>query len=163
MVNQAVTPERSARVQFTRPYGVFNEAMLVRGDRSIDSPDDLAGMRVGGLADSTNLELAKAWREAILVPFPGSDRVLPEMLAALKAGEIDALVDDELVLVAAADADPNLRIAFTVPTQMAFAIAVLPKNEELLQALDHSLETLIADGTLAQLWDRWIGQPSFPL
>ena len=161
--NQAVTPERSARVQFTRPYGVFNEAVLVRGDRSIDSPDDLAGMRVGGLANSTNLKLAKAWRDAIVVPFPGSDRVLPEMLAALKAGEIDALVDDELVLVAAADADPSLRIAFTVPTQMAFAIAVLPKNEELLQALNQSLEALIADGTLAQLWDRWIGQPSFPL
>lgn len=161
--NQAITQDRKALAEFTQPYGRFNEAVIVRADSNIQASEDLAGMRVGGLANSTNLELAKTFVSAELVPFWGSDRVLPQMLAALKAGEIDALVDDELVLVAAAQDNPSLRIAFSVPTQMPFAIAMLPGSQALLNALNRSLDELIANGTLAQLWGKWIPWLPFPL
>ncbi|GAB4376853.1 MAG: transporter substrate-binding domain-containing protein [Elainellaceae cyanobacterium] len=160
--NQAITPERLQWVGFTRPYGLFDEAVLVKSDRDIHSIADLAGQRVGGLADSTNIALVADFPGAKAVPFPGSDRVLPEMLAALRTGEIDALIDDELVLVVPAEEDTSLRVAFTIPTQMPFAIAVSKTNPELLKALNVTLDELIADGTMAQIWAEWIPWKPFP-
>jgi polar amino acid transport system substrate-binding protein len=160
--NQAITEERKAWVDFTRPYGIFDEAVLVKADRSLHSAADLAGLRVGGLADSTNLALAATFADVEIVPYPGSDRVLPEMLEALRKGEIDALIDDELVLVVAAEDDPTLKIAFTVPTQVPFGIGVRKGQSDLWQAIDSTLESLINDGTLAQLWAKWIPWKPFP-
>jgi polar amino acid transport system substrate-binding protein len=76
--------------------------VLVRADSSIYAPKDLVGQRVGGLADSTNIALVEGFAGAKTVAFPGTDKVLPEMMAALRVGEIDALIDDELVLIVAA-------------------------------------------------------------
>ncbi len=160
--NQAVTADRLSHSRFTRPYGIYNEAVIVRADSPICTADDLRGMKLGGLADSTNLALGEQFAGVTLVPFPGSDQVLPEMLAALRAGDIDALVDDELVLITAAEADPSLRLAFTVETRHPFAIALRPADEDLQQALDQTLEALLSDGTLAELWSQWIPWRPFP-
>lgn len=160
--NQAVTPERQQWVDFTCPYGLFDEAVLVRSPSKIQSPQDLSGLCVGGLADSTNIALAATWQGVTTVPYPGSDQVLPEMLVALRAGEIDALIDDELVLVVAAEEDPGLQLAFTVPTQVPFAIGVAKQRPELLAALNETLEAAVADGSLVELWHKWIPWKPFP-
>ena len=160
--NQAITEARQRLVNFTRPYGLFDEAVLVKKDSGIGSVADLAGKRVGGLADSTNIALVEGFEGAIAVPYPGSDKVLPEMLEALRAGEIDALIDDELVLVVAAQEDDGLDLAFSLPTQVPFAIGVSLPQRELLNAINGALEALIEDGTMAQLWAKWIPWKPFP-
>jgi ABC-type amino acid transport substrate-binding protein len=160
--NQAITEERRTWANFTRSYGLFDEAVIVQKDSPVQSQADLAGLRVGGLADSTNIALAATFPGVKTVPFPGSDSVLPEMLQALRSREIDASIDDELVLIAAAEADPNLRIAFSVSTQVPFGIALPKENPNLLQAIDRTLNTLIADGTMAQVWAKWIPWKVFP-
>lgn len=160
--NQAITPDRQQHSLFTRPYGLFDEAIIVRTDSPIQSAADLQGRKLGGLANSTNIELGKQFEGVELVPFPGSDRVLPEMLAALRAGDIDALVDDELVLITAAEADPELRIAFSVETRHPFAIALRPDSEALLNVLNQTLDQLEADGTLEKLWNQWVPWRPFP-
>ena len=85
------------------------------------------------------------------------------MLAALREGEIDALIDDELVLVVAAEEDANLRLAFSLPTKAPFAIGVSKSQPELLKMLEATLAELTADGTLAELWAKWIPRKQFPL
>lgn len=160
--NQAVTPERQTHSRFTRPYGLFNEAIIVRKAEGIQTAADLQGRKLAGLADSTNIELGEQFAGAELIPFPGTDKVLQEMLAALRAGEVDAVVDDELVLITAAEADTNLAIAFTVETCHPFAIALRPESENLLNALNQTLDQLEADGTLKQLWEQWIPWRPFP-
>lgn len=160
--NQAITEDRIRHSTFTRAYGIFDEAIIVRADSDIHSAADLAGLKLGGLADSTNIELGEQFEDVELVPFPGSDRVLPEMLSALRAGEIDALVDDELVLITAAEADPRLRVAFTVETQHSFAIALRPEDDALLSVLNQTLDELETNGTLEKLWNQWIPWRPFP-
>ena len=160
--NQAITPERQQHSQFTRPYGLFNEAIIVRADDGIESAADLVGRKMAGLADSTNVELGQQFEGVELIPFPGTDKVLQEMLAALRAGEVDAVVDDELVLITAAEADPTLRIALTVETRHPFAIALRPESTDLLAVLNQTLDQLAADGTLQQLWEQWIPWQPFP-
>ena len=160
--NQAITPERERFVSFSAPYGLFDEAVVVKAASNITSSADLAGLRVGGLADSTNIALVEGFPGVEAVPYPGSDKVLPEMLAALRAGEIDALIDDELVLLVAAGEDQALRLAFSLPTQVPFAIGVNKEQDALLEALNRVLSELKDDGTLAELWAKWIPWKAFP-
>lgn len=160
--NQAITEARQAWVDFTRPYGLFDEAVLVKRDRAIHSIDDLRGLKVGGLANSTNIALAATFPDVEPVPYPGSDQVLPEMLQALRNGDIDALIDDELVLVVAAEEDPALDIAFDVPTRVPFGVGVRKGASDLHRAIDSTLQALIEDGTLAELWRKWIPWKPFP-
>lgn len=161
--NQAITPKRQQQVTFTQPYGLFDEAVIVKTASHVSSTADLAGKRVGGLADSTNIALVEGFSGAIAVPYPGSDKVLPEMLAALRAGEIDALIDDELVLLVAAAEDPALRLAFSLPTQVPFAIGVSKEREGLVEKLNGAIADFLADGTMAKLWAKWIPWKPFPL
>lgn len=160
--NQAITAERQTKVSFTQPYGLFDEAVLVKKSSPASNPAQLAGQRVGGLAESTNIALVKEFPGAKAVPYPGSDKVLPEMLAALRAGEIDALIDDELVLIVAAEEDENLRLAFSLRTKAPFAVGVSKTQSALLSQLDTTLSELVADGTLTQLWEKWIPWKPFP-
>lgn len=160
--NQAITPERLQVVDFTQPYGLFDEAVLVKKGSGIAAVADLAGKRVGGLADSTNIALVEDFPGAIAVPYPGSDQVLPEMLSALRAGEIDALIDDELVLVVAAEEDASLELAFTLPTRVPFAIATPKANPTLKATLNAALTSALTDSTQAELWAKWIPWKPFP-
>ena len=147
-------------MDFTRPYAVFNESVLVRAGSGIASPEGLRGLRVGAIAGSTNMALTETFAGAEPVPFSGaSDDVFGEMLAALRSGEVDAVVDDDVALIPVAD-DPDLEIAFTAETRNRWGIAVGKSEPALRGELNQALEGLDADGELAAIWSRWM--PSLP-
>ncbi len=160
--SQAITQERRAWDDFTRPYGRFDEAVLVRDDSAIYGAHDLAGKRLGSLEEGTRLGLTEQFPDLDWVIFAGNAQALPDMLAALHQGHIDALVNDAFLLLAAEANDPTLRVAFQLPTQHPFGVAVLPGNRELVDALNQALNQLIIDGTLAKLWAQWIPYKPFP-
>ena len=96
----AITPERERRFLYTRPYAVFDESAVVRAGDAVSAPGDLRGRRVGAIAGSTNLALAETFPGAECVPFDGvSDDVFGDMLRALEAGEVDAVVDDDVAFI----------------------------------------------------------------
>ncbi|NJL45282.1 MAG: amino acid ABC transporter substrate-binding protein [Leptolyngbyaceae cyanobacterium SM2_3_12] len=160
--SQAITQERRAWADFTRPYGRFDEAVLVREDSPIYEAKDLAGKRLGSLINSTHTALTENFPDLDWVTYGGSHQSLPNLLAALKSGQIDALVDDALLLLNAEADDPALRVAFQLPSRYPFGVGVLPGNRELLEALNQALNQLIVDGTLAKLWAQWIPYKAFP-
>ena len=57
----AITPERQQLLEFTRPYAVFNESVVVRPDSKVASPADLAGLKVLAIDGSTNIALANSF------------------------------------------------------------------------------------------------------
>jgi len=137
LCGQAITPERERRVDFTRPYAVFDEAVLVRAGDPVRGPADLTGRRIGAIVGSTNMALARTFAGAEPVGFDGaSDDVFAELLDALRAGEVDAVVDDEPAFLGLAD--PGLAVAFTCPTRNAWGIAVR-KGDPLRGQLDDAL------------------------
>jgi len=93
LCGQGIIASREEQVDFTRPYGVFHEGVLVRSGSGITSPADLVGRKVAAIADSANMALLLSFEGAIPVPFGGdSDDVFAEMLGALDAGEVDRLL-----------------------------------------------------------------------
>ena len=163
LCGQGISPERLAVVDFTRPYAVFDESVLVLAGSGIASAGDLCGRSVGAIAGSVNMTLAETFTGARPVAFAGdSDDVFAEMVAALRAGQVDAIVDDDVALIPLAG-EADLEVGFTVATRNRWGIAVSKQRPELRTQLDQALDRLLADGTLAALWQRWMPQLTFPL
>jgi polar amino acid transport system substrate-binding protein len=159
---QGITDERRLAVDFTRPYAVFDEMVAVRAGSGIRSPEDLRGLRVGAIAHSTNMALAETFPAIVAVAFDGSsDDIFGEMVGALRSGEIDALVDDDVVTAPLGD-EHDLEIAFTVPTRNRWGVAVAKDRPETRDAIDGALAAVIADGRLEAAWQRWMPHLDYP-
>ncbi len=157
---QGITDYRQTLADFSTPYAIFNESLVVRADNPAASPDDLAGLRIGAIAQSTNMALAETFPDVELVPFDGAtDDVFGDMIAATRSGAVDGFVDDDVVMVPLDD-DPDLRLAFTVETRNRWGVAVHRGDDKLREALDGALHGAIADGSLAAVWRR--AMPGLP-
>lgn len=159
---QGMIPERIAQVDFTQPYAIFNETALVRAGDPAHSTNTMHGYRVGAIAGSANLKVAKTIEGAEIVEFTG-ERVFDDMIAALRSGVIDAFVDDDVVMIPLAETDQDFTVAFTAETRNPWGIGVKQGNTELLDEFNRALDTLRADGRWQQVWHKWMPNLPFPL
>jgi polar amino acid transport system substrate-binding protein len=163
LCGQGITAERRAKVDFTRPYAIFHEGVLVRRGAGIHSAKDLVGRKVAAIENSTNMTLAQTFAGAIPVAFgAGSDDVYADMLAALLAGEVDAVVDDDVVFVPLGATHPDYELAFTVQTANKWGIAVSKDRPDVLAEIDAALGRLIETGALREVWNRWLPTLDYP-
>src|SRR5690606_23571898 len=133
---QGISEERKRVSDFTRPYAVFDEGVLVRRGSGISSPEDLAGRRVGAIAGSVNLALARTFTGSHPVEFGGdTDDVFGEMIAALRAGDIDAFVDDDVALIPVGE-EPDLEVGFVARTRNPWGVSVSKDRPDLLADID---------------------------
>lgn len=160
---QGMTEERAALVDFTQPYAVFNETLIVRAEDPARSADDLAGYKIGAIANSTNMKLAETFAGVELVSFGASDDVFGDMIEATRSGAIDGFVDDDVVMIPLGQEDPDFVEAFTVLTGNRWGIGVAPGNEELRGEINAALAAVVADGSLERVWTRWMPLLPFPL
>jgi polar amino acid transport system substrate-binding protein len=162
LCGQGITEARAREVDFTRPYAVFHESVLVRRGDPVRSAADLRGRRVAAIAGSTNMALTETFDGAVPVAFGGdSGDVFGDMLAALRTGEVDAVVDDDVVFVPLGD-DPDFDLAFTVRTGNRWGIGVSKERPGTLAELDGALGRVVADGRLAEAWAHWLPALEYP-
>lgn len=163
LCGQGISDYRQTLAHFSQPYAIFDEAVMVKQNSSIRSAKDLVGKKVGAIANSLNMALAQTFAGAITVPFSGeSDDVMGDMVAALRAGTIDAFVDDDVALVPLADQD-DLAIAFVVPSRNAWGIAVSKQvAPDWLDQVDQALAASKQDGSLQRLWEQWLSGLTYP-
>jgi polar amino acid transport system substrate-binding protein len=108
------------------------------------------------------MALAETFDGAELVPFGGKgDDVFGEMVDALRTGEVDGVVDDDVAFLALAE-DPDFEIAFTLPTRNEWGVAVSKARPEMRDQLDDALGEIIEDGRLAECWESWLPGLAYP-
>lgn len=161
LCGQGMIPERIALVDFTAPYAIFNETVLVRAGDPARDRHSMVGYKVGAIKDSANIKVARTIEGAEIIEF-SSDDVFSEMINALLSGEIDAFVDDDVVMVPMGDL-PEFDVAFTAETRNPWGIAVKPGNAELLADLNRALDTIRSDGRLREVWKKWMPSLAYPL
>lgn len=164
LCGQGITAERRQQVDFTTPYAIFHESVLVRRGSGIGTVADLAGRKVAAIENSTNMALAQTFTGAVPVAFGagGSGDVYGDMLDALARGEVDAVVDDDVVFVPLGECDPRFELAFTVKTGNRWGIAVARDRGELLAELDRAVADTIADGRHREIWNQWLPGLEYP-
>lgn len=163
LCGQGITAERQAQIDFTRPYAVFHEGILIRRGDDIASPEDLVGRKVAAIENSTNMALAQTFTGAEPVAFgAGSDDVYADMLAALRTGAVDAVIDDDVVFVPLGATHPDYELAFTVQTANKWGIAVSKTRPDTLAEIDGALGRLVSSGRLEQVWTAHLPTLDYP-
>ena len=144
------TPLRRESVDFTTPYYVSEEVIIIRKDSplaSIDSIAALRGYKVQGQMNTIYDEIIDQIDGVIHVP---AAETFPASIQALAAGGVDAVTSELPVAVGVVSANPNLMYVqfaqgkgFSGSEQDAsVSIAVKKGNTELLNALQAALDTI---------------------
>ena len=156
-----ITDERKQAVDFSSPYYSASQAVVAIKGGKADGVTDIAGLKgllLGAMSGSTS---ATTIDEAIAPTTPAQPYSSNEdAVAALKAGQIDALVLDL----------PTAYYATGVYIENSFIVGELPaagvpdewglllaKDSPLTAKVSAALDELRADGTLQKITDEWLG------
>jgi ABC-type amino acid transport substrate-binding protein len=147
-----ITDEREKTVDFTNPYYISEQAILVKEGSDIDSVEKLSGTTVGVQQGTTGQEFVEEEGEAgDLRKYPQG----PDAVGALQNGTVDAVVIDIPVAENAVEAGSGLEISAAIPTEEEYGFAVKQGETELLEELNEGLKETIDDGTYAKLYEQW--------
>jgi ABC-type amino acid transport substrate-binding protein len=147
-----ITEEREKVVDFSLPYYLSEQAILVKEGSSITGLSDLKGKVVAAQQGTTGLELGKEKAEASeLRPYPEG----PAADNALKAGTVEAVIIDAPVAKQQAEELGGIEIVEKVPTEETYGIAIAKGNTELLEGINEGLKMTIEDGSYAKVYEKW--------
>jgi len=147
-----ITDEREKTVDFSNPYYLSEQAILVKEGSDIDSVEALNGATVGVQQGTTGQEFVEEKGEASeLRKYPQG----PDAVNAVKTGTVEAVVMDIPVAENAVAAGGGLEISAAIPTEEEYGFAVAQGDTELLDELNEGLAAVIDDGAYAKLYEKW--------
>jgi polar amino acid transport system substrate-binding protein len=147
-----ITEEREKAVDFSNPYYLSEQAVLVKEGSDIKSISDLEGKTVAAQQGTTGLELAKEeLGESEIRPFPEG----PDAVNALKSGVVEGVIIDAPVAQNAVEKSGGVEIAEKIPTEEEYGIAVAQGEEGLLDEINQGLEEVMDDGTYKKIYEKW--------
>jgi cystine transport system substrate-binding protein len=155
VINQInITPERAAKYDFSRPYTVSGIQIIVRKGRAgIAAPADLAGKKVGvGLGTNYESWLRANVPTAVVRTYDDD----PTKYQDLKAGRIDAVLNDRLVAADFVKTSPDFVASGPPFASQSMGVAML-KDPALKVVVDEAIDALRADGRLAAISIKWFG------
>lgn len=147
-----ITEEREKAVDFSNPYYLSEQAVLVKEGSDVKSLEDLDGQTVAVQQGTTGQELAKEELGGSEIrPFPEG----PDAVNALKAGTVEGVIIDAPVAQNAVEKSGGVEIAEKVPTEEEYGIAVAQGETELLEEINKGLEEVLDDGTYKTIYEKW--------
>jgi ABC-type amino acid transport substrate-binding protein len=147
-----ITEEREKAVDFSNPYYLSEQAVLVKEGSDVESLEDLEGKTVAVQQGTTGQELAKEKLGGSEIrPYPEG----PDAVNALKAGTVEGVIIDAPVAQNAVEKSGGVEIAEKVPTEEEYGIAVAQGETELLEEINKGLEEVLDDGTYKTIYEKW--------
>lgn len=150
-------PQFSKDVAFSRPY--FEAGLVLvtaAGSHSMQSVDDLAGQRIAVEWGSEGDLQARALRRQLPTVEILPQETAQQALQVLADGQADAALVDRVSALQFPSID-RLRIAEQPVAGDPYVIVMPRKAPMVQQQVDEALRALQADGTLAELEQRWFG------
>lgn len=154
-----ITADREKEILFSKPY--FNNRIVIMtlSDKTTNAIADLASLKVGVEMGSSGQEAlegnAVAASLAELVKFT----TITEAVLDLKAGNIDAIVADEIFARYAVSKDPSAyRIATEVFNSENYGIGFRMTDKALRDKIDEIIDAMVEDGTAAEISVKWFGE-----
>jgi polar amino acid transport system substrate-binding protein len=155
-----VTPERQQQVCLSSVYYLAHQGVLVRDDGQISSPQDLAGKRVCATKGSTSItQFHQLVPKAVMAPVT----FRTDCLVALEEGTVDAITADDTILLGFEAQDPKTAILPEALSDEPYAIAVSTDHPEFVRFVNAVLQRMRDDGSLADLYAKWLGLDAPPV
>lgn len=152
-----ITPEREESYDFTVPYFLSKNEILVPKGSSIKSAKDLEGKKIAVQNGTTGQEVVETLfgkNNPNLKKFENNNLAILE----LKNGGVDAVVADNSVVETYVKNNPKDNFEF-IEDEGAFANEfyglLLPKGSKLKGDLDKAIKKVIDNGTYAKIYKKW--------
>ena len=152
-----VTDERSEKYDFSEPYAYIHTALVVRKDNEeIKSFDDLKGKKTVNSIGSTYMELAESYGASA-----AGVSTLNDTIQNVIDGRADATLNADVSIYDYLNQQPDANIQIVATTEDASHVAIpIRKGDETAsfeKAVNAAIEELKADGTLAELSEKYFG------
>ncbi len=146
------TDERRTLAELSDSYFMSASLVLVARASKVDELADLGGRRVAAVRGSVQeRDVAELQPRAL----PVAVASVAEGAQAVKGGQADAFVYDDVVLLKLAQADPALRVTGRPIRPRPFAIAARKGDAELIRWVNGWLAKMRRDGSYGELWHRY--------
>ena len=146
-----ITEDRKAALDFSEGYYDSEQSLLVPAGSDIASIDDLSGVKVGVQQGTTGKAYAEEnAADAELVSFPSD----AEMFQAIKAGQVEALLQDLPVNLDHTE-DGEFEVVETYKTDEQYGLAMKKGNTELVEAVNEQLAAIREDGTYDEIYNTY--------
>lgn len=153
MAGMTVTPEREEEVDFSISYATGVQSVIVKEGSDIASLDDLAGKKIGvQLGTTGDIYASDEFGADYVTQYgKGADAVI-----ALQGGDVDAVIIDNAPAQVFVDENEGLALLDTEYAVEDYAIALSKDNKDLTDSINTVLETLIDDGTIDEIIEKYI-------
>lgn len=153
IASTTITPQRQMVFDFSQPYFGSNLGVAIKAGSDVTA-ENLRQKRIGVLQGNMGAE----WVVKTLQPEvkPALFQAQPDMLTALMAGQIDAIVSDTtIVLSMTSGANGSLAVVGQYEMNQGYGI-ITPKGSENSPAIDSAVGAMKADGTLKRLSETYL-------
>src|SRR5690606_23076163 len=148
-----ITDDRKESFDFTDPYFVANQVILVPADSDVESFEDLKDKRVSVQINTTGHEVVKG-----LLGNTSSDIVATETMqlaiTEMLNGNADASVGDNSVVLEYVKNNPDVELKTIEDDSFEkefYGLMVQKGNSEILDLLNEGIQKIKEDGTLKEL------------
>ena len=149
------TSDREQHLQFSTPYLIDTPTVVVRTGIPVPDLETAQALQWGATRATTFVGDIRRWIDPD-APVRIFDQET-QMIAGLKQGTVDAVLEDLPAAVATArDSGGKLEAVAQLPFAEAIA-AALPKNSSNEQAVSSAIRAFTADGTIDRLLKKWVG------
>jgi glutamate transport system substrate-binding protein len=151
----SITDERRQQVDFAGPYFVAHQDLLVRrNEEDITGPDTLTGKTLCSIPGTTSTDtIVNRYGGSVKLEQLGS---YTECVAALAAGDVDAVTTDDVVLAGFAATDEykgKLKVLGKGFTDEVYGVGVKKGDTAMLNNVNAALKQYIADGSWTKALD----------
>lgn len=154
MSAMTITEERAKKVQFSTPYYIAGQIVVVgENETAINGPDDLKGRKVGVQLGTTG-EIAIQDMEGLnVVKYDSLDLAV----VALKNKSVEAVVADAPTMAVYAKEKGGIKLVGDIFTTEEYGAAMRKEDKELHQAVNAAIEKTLNSPFFQELKDKWTG------
>ncbi len=155
----SITPTRESVVDFSVPYYVAGQAIMVEKTSKIRTVENLNNQNVVVVLGTTGERTLRQLAPNAVIR---GAKDYSEALEALKSGQAAAIFGDDSVLYGILMDNPDLKILNKRYTKEYYAVAIRKEenNESLKTRLNSTLEMMQKEGVLNKIKRKWIPNAS---
>ncbi len=146
-----ITPDRQKNADFTNPYFLASQAIVVKSDSDIASKSDLTGKKIAVQTGTTAEEYCRENGYEVFSYAANNDAC-----SALTTGKVDAwVVDNEVAIALSAETNGQTKVLDEAMTSEPYGFALLKGSDELVAKLNEYIDKWIKDGTIEGIFEKY--------
>jgi len=148
IAGMSITPEREAVIDFTQPYSQPDPSAVASMIDGLDLAGAIVAAQTGTIQAGHVTDIG-----ATLVEFASPD----ETVAAVRNGEVDAVIADKAFLEAIVAEDPDLMfIGDDILLGGGMGLGIRESDPDLKATFDTAIQSMKDDGSLNALITKWL-------